>query len=401
MNDQSHDVIVIGGGPAGSCVSNLLAQAGVATVTLEREHFPRFHVGESLLPSELAILARLGVNLDDGPYLRKRGAVFIDERTGRRSRFSFDEGLPGTPGHAHQVERAKFDHALLEAARRAGADVREGVEVTAFELGDDRVAVEVVERETGKSQQIGARYLIDATGQDALLARTGKTIEPYRDFGRAAVFRHYRKLAPEIVTELHEHGDVIVRLIDDGWMWIIPLWSGDIGVGLVKAKGKVEPALLEHEIEHSPLLQRLIAGATPTEPRVIGNFSFRNTRPYGRRFACIGDASAFLDPIFSSGIALALAGGERLADILAPALADSREADPELMAPLAAHMATAYEAFSRFIHRFYHTNLADNILLAEQHPSQMFRSGVISVLAADVWRDDNPFQNMLMSARRV
>jgi flavin-dependent dehydrogenase len=401
MSEAKHDVIVIGGGPAGACASNLLAQAKVDTVVLEREHFPRFHIGESLLPSELAILARLGVDLDEGPFLRKRGAVFVDERSGRRSRFSFDEGLPGTPTHAHQVERSKFDHTLLLSARRSGADVREGFEVTAFELGADEVAVEVVERDSGALTRLRARYLVDATGQQALLARTGKTVEPYREFGRAAVFRHFRGLAPSIVAELHERGDIIVKLIEDGWMWLIPLASGDLSVGLVKAKGKVEPALLDHEIEQSPLILRLTVGATPSPPTMIGNYSYRNTAPYGRRFACIGDACAFLDPVFSSGVSLALAGGERLADLLAPALAESREGDPDLMAPLAAHMSVAYEAFSRFIQRFYNTGLIDNVLLAERHPSQMFRSGVISVLAADLWRDDNPFQNMLMSARRV
>lgn len=401
MIDPCRDVIVIGAGPGGSCAANLLARAGVDVIVLERERFPRFHIGESLLPVGLAILERLGVNLDEGPFLRKRGAVFVDERTGRRSRFAFAEGLPGTPDHAHQVERARFDHELLLAAREAGAEVRERSQVVEFEIAADGVTVGVEDLETGTREQLRGRYLVDATGQDALLARAHKTVEPYRNFGRAAVFRHYRGLRPEVVAELHEHGDIVVRLIDDGWMWIIPLVTGDISVGLVKTTGKVEAALLEHEVEHSPLLQRLIVGATASAPRVLGNFSYRNTTPYGPRFACIGDASAFIDPVFSSGIALALVGGERLADILGPALADSREADPQLMAPLGQQMTKAYEAFARFIHRFYHTNLVDNVLLAERHPSHEFRSGVISVLAADVWRDDNPFQNMLMAARRV
>jgi flavin-dependent dehydrogenase len=395
------EVVIVGGGPAGSCAANLLAQAGVDVVVLERERFPRFHIGESLLPTELAILARLGVDLDAVPFLRKRGAIFIDERSGRRARFSFDEGLPGTPDHAHQVERSAFDLELLRAAARAGAEVRERCDVVDFEINADGVLVRACELETEQPFVLRARYFVDATGQKALLARRGKTVEPFQGFGRAAAFRHYRGLRPEINAELHERGDIIVKVVDEGWMWLIPLVSGDLSVGVVKAKGKVEPAVLEAEVAASPLLQRLTAGAHASEITMIGNYSYRNTAPYGQRFACIGDAAAFLDPVFSSGVALAFAGAERLSDVLIPALREHREHEPELMVPLREHMNRAYEAFGRFIHRFYNTGLIENVLLAEQHTSHEFRSGVISVLAADVWRDDNPFQNMLLRANRV
>jgi flavin-dependent dehydrogenase len=394
-------VVIVGGGPAGSCAANLLAQAGVDVVVLERERFPRFHIGESLLPTELAILARLGVDLDAVPFLRKRGAIFIDERSGRQTHFSFDEGLPGTPGHAHQVERSVFDHELLRAAARAGAEVRERCDVVDLELGPDGVLVRARELDTEQPFELRARYLVDATGQKALLARRGKTVEPFQGFGRAAAFRHYRGLRAEINAELHERGDIIIKVVDDGWMWGIPLVSGDLSVGVVKSKGKVEPAVLEAEIVASPLLQRLTAGAQASEITVISNYSYRNTAPYGPRFACIGDAAAFLDPVFSSGVALAFAGAERLSEVLIPALREHREGEGELMVPLREHMSRAYEAFGRFIHRFYNTGLIDNVLLAEHHTSQKFRSGVISLLASDVWRDDNPFQNMLLRANRV
>lgn len=394
------DVIVIGGGPAGSCAANLLAQAGVSVVVLERDRFPRFHIGESLLPMELAILARLGVKLDDcGRFLRKRGALMIDERSGRQAHFAFSDGLPGTPTHAHQVERAIFDHELLKAAARAGATVHEGHEVLSVEFGEAGVEVEL-RAGAGETRRLSARYLVDASGQKALLARRGKTVEPHRELGRAAVYRPFHELAPGPVAELQEHGDIIIKIVEDGWMWGIPLACGMFTIGLVKAKGKVDADALDAEVQGSPLLSRLVAGAKPGDAEIIGNFSYRNTRPHGPRFACIGDASCFLDPVFSSGVALALVSGERLADLLAPALAESREHEAELMAPLADHMNRGYAVFRRFIHRFYHTALADNVLLAENHPSHIFRSGVISVLAADVWRDDNPFQNMLMRARR-
>jgi flavin-dependent dehydrogenase len=398
---SSRDVIIVGGGPAGSCAANLLAQAGVDVVVLERERFPRFHIGESLLPTELAVLARLDVDLDAVPFLRKRGAIFVDERNGRQSRFSFDEGLPGTPDHAHQVERSAFDHELLKGAIRKGAEVRERWEVRDLEFHPDHVLVRACELDTDRSVDLRARFFVDATGQQALLARRSKTIEPYRTFGRAAAFRHYRGLRPEINAELHDRGDIIVKIVDEGWMWLIPLVSGDLSVGVVKAKGKVDPDVLEAEIAGSPLIQRLTQGALATDIQMIGNYSYRNTASHGPRWACIGDAAAFLDPVFSSGVALAFASATQLSDILAPALREGREGDPNLMVPLREHMSRAYDSFGRFIHRFYNTGLIDNVLLAEQHESHEFRRGVISVLAADLWREDNPFQNMLLRSQRV
>ncbi len=403
-NDKDNslrEVVIVGGGPAGSCAGNLLAQAGVDVLLLEREKFPRFHIGESLLPTELAVLARLDVDLDAVPFLRKRGAIFVDERNGRSSQFSFDEGLPGTPDHAHQVERSAFDHELLKGAIRKGAEVRERWEVTDTEVHPDHVLVRAREIDADRIHELRARYLVDATGQQAMLARRGKSIEPYKTFGRAAAFRHYRGLKPEINAELHDRGDIVVKIVDEGWMWLIPLVSGDLSVGVVKAKGKVDPSVLEAEIAGSPLIQRLVAGARATEITMIGNYSYKNTNSHGPRWACIGDAAAFLDPVFSSGVALAFASATQLADVLAPALRDGREGEANLMAPMREHMSRAYESFGRFIHRFYNTGLIDNVLLAEQHESHEFRRGVISVLAADLWRDDNPFQNMLLRAQRV
>jgi flavin-dependent dehydrogenase len=394
-----YDVIVIGAGPAGSAAANLLAQQGHAVLVLERDHFPRFHIGESLLPAELGVLARLGVDLEAGGFLRKRGAVFIDERDGRQTLFSFDEGLPGTPPYAHQVDRAHFDHALMQAAITRGAEVREGHAVV--EALCDGDGVRVVTSADGVRSEVAGRFLVDATGQQALLGRHARTIQPFRDFGRAAAFCRYAKLAPAIVRELEARGDIFIKIVDDGWMWVIPLAGGELSVGVVKARGKLEASVLEDEIAASPLIQRMIAGAEkPTPIERIGNFSYRNTRSHGAGFVCIGDAACFLDPVFSSGVTLALISAERMAQLLSPALREGRSGAPDLMQPLHDHMERAYQSFGRFIWRFYNSRIIDNILLAPHPGDPQFRRGVISLLAADVWRDDNPFQNMLLDARR-
>lgn len=387
------DVIVIGAGPAGSTTANLLARDGHDVLVLERETFPRFHVGESLLPRDLPLFERLGMDPLEHGFLCKRGAQFIDERTGQETLFSFDEGLEGTPPYAYQVDRAVFDVWLLEAAEKVGVAVRQGEPVTDLSIGSDLVEVQTAR---GRHE---ARYLVDATGQDSFLARRHRTREPFRNFGKGAVFRRYTDLDPGVAAELSERGDIKIMVIEDGWMWVIPLAGDEVSIGVVKKAGKVDDAAFEEQLAASPLLQRLTTGATASESHVVANFSYQNTRSYGARWSCVGDASAFLDPVFSSGVTLALLGAERLSDLLSPALTEEREADPELMKPLSEHMQHAYDCFARFIHRFYHTNLVPNLFFNPSPPARM-REGVISVLAGDVWRDDNPFQQMLLAARR-
>ena len=387
-----YDVVIVGAGPAGSTAANLLAQAGVRALTLEKEVFPRFHIGESLLPIDLPIFARLGVVMDPRRYQYKQGAEFIDERTGESAFFSFAEGLPGTPSHAWQVERADFDHFLARTAEAHGAEIRYGERVTAIDPAADRVRVTT---ERGVHE---ARYLLDCTGQDAFLAKTTRTVAPLHELGRASLFCHFDQLRPEVIEELAPQGNIKVLIVEDGWHWLIPLVGGRLSVGLVKWRGKLDEAALDAALAASPLIQRLTAGARRGPTRTIANWSYKNTQLAGPRWACIGDAAAFLDPVFSSGVSLAMLGAERAGDLLVPALAAGAESDPHLMAPWAAHMQPAYDAFEQLIRRFYHTRMVHHLFFAAE-PDPALRRGLISVLAGDVWRRDNPFQAMLQASR--
>jgi flavin-dependent dehydrogenase len=165
MTHPSFDVIVLGAGPAGTTSANLLTQAGHRVLVVEKETFPRFHIGESLLPADLALFERLGVDLSDpARFVLKQGAVFLDERTGDRVDFRFANGLPGTPPHAYQVERAEFDLMLADRAAAMGVDIRYGTRAERVHLSDDGVRVD-----TSAGTFVG-RYLIDATGQNAFMS---------------------------------------------------------------------------------------------------------------------------------------------------------------------------------------------------------------------------------------
>jgi flavin-dependent dehydrogenase len=387
------DVIIIGGGPGGSTCGNLLAGAGHRVTILEKDTFPRFHIGESLLPCDLPIFERLGISLDGGPYMRKAGAEFFDERTGDHEVFLFKDGLPGAPQHAYQVERARFDHDLLLRAASAGAAVREGEKVVDVAVHEHAIEV------TTERTKLRARYLIDASGQDAFLARRERAIKPLKDFGVAAVFCHYGDLGADVAGELARTGNIRVLMIEDGWVWLIPLHGGRLSCGVVTRRTGVTTDLLETTVAGSPHVQRLVQGATRTAPRVIRNFSYRSGKSRGPRWTCVGDSSIFLDPVFSSGVSLAMLAGERTADLLGPALTEGREGDPALTEPVAAEMHTAYATFASLIGAFYRTGLVKNIFFAPR-PEPDLRAGLISILAGDVWRHDNRFRSLLVDSQR-
>lgn len=390
--ERPWDVLVIGAGPGGSATAGLLAQSGHSVLVLEREHFPRFHIGESLLPAGLGVLARLGVEPESETFVPKRGARFVCEATGRSQAFSFDEALEGCSRSAWHVERARFDTLLRDRARAHGATVVHGVNVDAAAAEADGVWVEA------EGRRHHGRFLVDASGQSRLCARLGGTAEPYHRFGSSAVFTHYENLGEEAMAELAPDFDIRIVVRSDGWGWVIPLTGNRLSVGLVSA-GRATQTMLEEGLLAGPLVSGLTRGARRLETHVVANYSYRNSRPVGPRFAAVGDAACFLDPVFSSGVTLALRAAESAADCVGPALKEGREGDPELLLAHEASMERAYLTFAALIDRFYNTQIAQTLFLGnvEGMPG---RPGVMSVLAGDVWRSDNPFQEMLLGAKR-
>ncbi len=389
---ETWDVVVVGAGPAGGAAARLLALANQRVLVLEKQTFPRFQIGESLLPVCLPVLARLGVEPNADLFVYKRGARFVSESTNQSRIFDFSNALRGCPPHAWQVDRIRFDHHLGELAQQAGAEYRHGVEVQRFESDEHGVQVH------SNGGTFRARYLVDATGQGRLLARLHGSAVPYRGFGHAAAYTHYDDVPSAAFEELEPDHDIRIMLTRFGWGWIIPLPHRRLSVGLVTRRHGVLHDL-ESYIAESALIQRWTQGARRVPGKVVRNFSYRNQKSSGTRFVCVGDAACFLDPVFSSGVSLALLSASHMVDLLLPALAAGTEAEAALMAPLHTTMQRGYSTFSTVIDRFYHTRFVDHFIFGDA-PDDSYTAGVTSVLAGDVFRTGNRFQDMLLDSRR-
>jgi hypothetical protein len=392
-HERSWDVIVAGAGPGGSTLASLLAESGIRVLVIERETFPRFHIGESLLPASEMLTTLLDVEPDPETFLFKRGAQFLCEATGRKQIFGFDEALPGPQRYAWHVERARFDTLLRDRAVENGATVRHEVSVEHVEAGPDGVVAS-----TTRGRERG-RYFVDATGQDRLLARQFDSVEPFDRFGRAAVFTHFSEMTEAGREPFVPNNDIRIVVIEDGWLWAIPLTHARLSIGMVSRKPGLRHSTLDAYLRESPLFTRMIAGAKRHETQLASNFSFRNRRASGVRFCCVGDSACFIDPVFSSGVSLAMSRAALVAERLGPALEAGDEAKPELMQPVEQAMQRGYDTFSGLVDRFYNSRFVDNMIF-NAPADGVLRAGVISVLAGDVHREDNEFQNMLLRSRR-
>ena len=389
---QPWDVIVVGAGPAGSTAAALLSEQGLRVLVLERETFPRFHIGESLLPAAQAVLERLGIRPSADCFRFKRGAQFVDEANQRCAVFDFSEALAGPARHAWHVDRALFDSLVRDAAVRRGATVRHGVRAEQVRIDERGVSVD------SSHGTESARFLIDASGQGRLMARQRNAITPYEHFGKAASFAHFDEVSQRTFDEIGEENDIRIMVIDEGWAWVIPLPGQRLSIGIVTREKGIKAEDVQRYVQSSPLLSRWTDGARSTAPQLVGNFSYRNAHPFGRRYACIGDAACFIDPVFSSGVSLAMSSALRLAERLIPALSKGQESRAELMSALGQSMSGAYDVFASLVYRFYNTLFVQRMIFGAPEDGEL-RSSVISVFAGDVFRSDNPFAQMLRRSR--
>jgi flavin-dependent dehydrogenase len=382
------DVLVIGGGPGGSTVSTLLARRGWRVTMLEKTSHPRFHIGESLLPANMPIFEELGAleKLRELGRL-KLGADFPRD-DGSYYTFRFDRALGGTPPYAFQVVREDMDRMLFRHARDNGVDARENVKVERADFGDAGVTVHVDAE--GTKSQLRARYLVDASGRDTFLGKQLKLVERSDKHQSAAMFAHYQGIG---YNPDDPGGNIIsVNRFAHGWAWFIPLPGGITSVGCVCKPGYLKTRqgasnedFMAKTLAIVPGAERRMQDAKRVSPvRFTGNYSYTCNRIAGHRWILIGDAWAFLDPVFSSGVFLSMYSARRACDVVDGALRDfAREAT--LQRRYAKHMRRGYSRFAWFIYRF--NSPVMKALFADPRNVMQVEQGVISMLAGDVFDD--------------
>ena len=387
------DVLVIGGGPAGSTVATLLARRGWTVIGLEKEHHPRFHIGESLLPMNLPIFERLGVMEKVraiGKY--KAGADFEADNERGYNTYAFSRALDGSPPHAFQVWRADFDKMLFDHAREAGADGREGHQVVAVEhLGarDHRARVRC---DDGREYVIRARYLLDASGRDALLASRKKIRHKNREHQSAAIFGHFRHA---VARDGKDAGNISIYNFEHGWMWMIPLPDGVMSVGAVcrpdylkTRRGRDNREFLRETLALNPAVAERMRDAQLIDDKVhvAGNYSYKATTLGGPGWMLVGDAFAFLDPVFSSGVYLAMSGAEQITKVVTRVL-DAPAGEARAQRQLEKRLRAGMARMAFFIYRFNSPVMQQ--MFREPRNIWKVEQGVISMLAGDVF-DSRP-----------
>jgi flavin-dependent dehydrogenase len=328
-NGNIYDVAIIGGGPAGSTAATLLTKAGRRVIVFEREKFPRFHIGESLLPFSMQQFDRLGVRDKlDRKFLPKYGGEIMAACGTRGVKFYFKDGFRSRSDRAYQVTRSEFDKLLLDHSRENGAEVHEETEVTRLDFLDNRVKIDI-ESSGGAKSTVEARYLLDCSGRQTLLGGLFDLKHTYDHLQKFSVFAHY-----DNVDRLPGKDATLIRMVRglDRWFWMIPLTDTRTSIGVVmdtetfqKTKLAPEPAL-EKFIAEQPLMTKRMTNAVRVSPVYsAGDYSYRNKRLTGERWLLVGDAAGFIDPVFSSGVFLAVMSAEKAADTLEEVLRDESQ----------------------------------------------------------------------------
>lgn len=326
-----YDAAIVGGGPAGAATGAQLAKAGKRVIILEKESFPRFSIGESLLPHGNDLLREIGVwdKLEKAGFLRKYGAEFCTGDGSRLQRFWFGQNMGPTHEYAYQVERAKFDQLLLDHARELGCEVHEQTRVSNIESPDKEIMTLQCSSING-NLEVKARWVIDASGQSAFCGgRIGLKRRSTMTVRRIAIFGHFEGV---FRNSGKAQGHITIARFAKGWFWLIPLTGNRTSVGLVlpSEEARTSPVrriedIFDEAVQSNDEIRARLHGANLLTPlRATGDYSWKFSRFANRRILLTGDAAGFVDPIFSSGVMLALKSAVRASELIINASSSGR-----------------------------------------------------------------------------
>lgn len=404
MKTNKTDVLIIGGGPAGTTFGNLMKEKGFDVTLLEKEHHPRFHIGESLLPMNLPILERLGV-LDQVKAIgvQKLGADFtVGNSEVEHETFYFKKALGESPNHAFEVRRSEFDQILFERCKSVGVRALEGMKVHHVESIDQGMhKVEVVDTE-GKQHIWETRFLVDASGRDTFLSSANGWKKRNSKHASAAIFGHFRgvKRRPG-----ENQGNISIYWFDNGWIWMIPLRDDIMSIGMVsfpkhlKSRcGTLDEFLMETLLKITETRERMDGAKSVVPAQATGNYSYLSERMHGPGFLMVGDAFAFIDPVFSSGVYLAMHGAERGTPVAETWLTGNHRSYQRACRQYQREIQRGISNYSWFIYRFT-SPMMINLM---SNPKDILKvvQAVISMLAGDIF-SNRPVRRRLLIFKTI
>lgn len=324
------DVIVIGGGPAGATTSTLIAQRGYQVALFERAKFPRFHIGESLIPETYWVLKRLNMldKMKQSHFVKKFSVQFVNQHGKVSEPFYFMDHKPHECSQTWQVLRSEFDTLMLNNARAHGVAAEEGIRVREILFDGNRaVGVRVQNEATGEEREVRAQIVVDASGQSALIGNRFNLLEKDTKLKKGAVWTYFKGAYRD--TGRDEGATLVLQTKGKkGWFWYIPLHNDIISVGIVRgfdelfAGGRDHETIYNEELENCPEVKRRVSLGTRCDKfHATKDYSYRARQCAGDGWVLVGDAYGFLDPLYSSGVLLALKGGSMAADTICDALA--------------------------------------------------------------------------------